>query len=167
MRKCDRPVSFLVRPWMPRTIDPANLATTKETSPIPPQTVVLPPMKEPPQPRPYMVKGKKVDIHPDAVFQEMDGDVTVLYEGAGRKLPPEVDTKRIPHRIGSPPLPVLNEPIPGTLRQTRGRDVPRIGTAEAMGRKHLCTLVGCGKVFKKRAHLRRHINSVHRPEYAC
>ena len=169
MRESEKPVSFIVRPWMQRgTPAEDDARATKETFRVEPLGIVPPRAKTPPPPREYLVKGRKVDIHPDA-------KITVFSDGArfmsvhGRPmvaLPPEKDEKRTPFPAATyrPFLMPMGKAVPGTVRTTRGRQVPKVGTAEATGRKHPCPLAECGKTFHKRSHLRRHVLTLHQPK---
>ncbi|EJF67378.1 hypothetical protein BD309DRAFT_865711 [Dichomitus squalens] len=60
------------------------------------------------------------------------------------------------------PLPKrpMKEPIPGLSKPSRGRHVPTRETA-GPDRKHPCPVKGCDKMFTKRAHVNRHIASLH------
>ena len=166
MLKSDLPASFLLRgKSMPRR-QSGDGPSTKESHPIAPQGLPVPRPKTPPPPRPYMVKGRTVELHPDAeVLDFGPGEKYANKDGTMRKLPPEQDTKVTPWAVPDyrNNLPKILEPDPGVMRRARGRVVPVAGSNEAAGRTHVCPQPGCGKAFKKRAHLRRHIEGLHRP----
>nr|VWP00466.1 Beta-hexosaminidase (EC (Beta-GlcNAcase) (Beta-N-acetylhexosaminidase) (N-acetyl-beta-glucosaminidase) [Ganoderma boninense] len=161
----DTPVSFLFRGPIPRRsptadAEPATDPVGEEVGVEPPRGLPPPRLKTPP-PRQYRAKPSTHSFTYDpADIVEMFGFRWVTTdEGDIRRLDVEdLPTTRMPM-----PKRALAEPIPGVSKPSRGRHVPTKETA-GPNRKHICTVEGCGKMFTKRAHLSRHIASLHRHE---
>ena len=173
MKESDTPVSFLFRGSAPRRSLPADseeAATDAvgEGVRVEPRGLPPPRLKSPPL-RQYRVKPCKrsqspFEYDPADIVEIMgmkwvttkDGDLKSLAEIDGSA--PPIPNVRIPM-----PKLELAKPIPGVSKPSRGRHVPTRETA-GPDRKHACTVEGCGKMFTKRAHLNRHIQSLHRHE---
>ena len=169
MNDADTPVSFLFHGPVPRrspTADsePATDAVGEEVG-VEPRGLPPPRLKSPP-PRRYRVKPRAqseapFEYDPDEVIEMLGGKWVLTDSGEYKR----IDGEAFPQTNTRMPMPKrpLAKPIPGVSKPSRGRHVPTKETAGS-NRKHICTVGGCGKMFTKRAHLSRHIASLHRHE---
>lgn len=157
MTDSDKPISFLVRGTMPRR--PSNdIAEAGADADIEPRGLPPPRLKTPPPPRPYRVKRAMPD--PSEIVA-LGGFRFWMKNGVPILLSDTTDGElRIPRPKSLKPLP---EPCHGVSKFPRGRHPPKKNTPEGNDdkRKHPCPVNGCGKVFTKRTHLSRHIESLH------
>ena len=168
MRESDKPMSFLVRGAMPRRpasddsgdgadsiaegkrVEPRGLAPSRLKTPPPRRYRVKPPSRSA---TPPVIDPANIVEHLGTRFYMVDGDL----------IPLPVDQDEMPNTREPGPKRPLAKPTPGVFRSSRGRHVP---TKEMAGpnRKHPCPVKGCDKVFTKRAHVNRHIASLHSHE---
>ncbi|KAM5539918.1 hypothetical protein V8D89_006421 [Ganoderma adspersum] len=170
MNEADTPVSFLFHGPVPRrspTADsePATDAVGEEVG-VEPRGLPPPRLKSPP-PRRYRVKPPEqseppFEYDPAEVIEMFGGKWVTTDSGDLRRIDVEEIIPQSNTRMPMPKRP-LAKPIPGVSKPSRGRHVPTKETA-GPNRKHACTVEGCGKVFTKRAHLNRHIQSLHNHE---
>ncbi|KAI0778926.1 hypothetical protein BD413DRAFT_601564 [Trametes elegans] len=59
-------------------------------------------------------------------------------------------------------------PVPNLTKKSRGRRVPTTQQADTQGsnqkRQYICSVSGCGKLFARGEHLKRHVRSIHTNE---
>ncbi len=170
MNDSDTPVSFLFGGLVPRR-DPtasseAATDSVGEGVRVEPRGLPPPRLKSPP-PRQYRVKHRASSETP---FEYDPANIVEIF-GAKWVTTKDGDIRRL-DAVECPPIPTTRMPLPkrelvkpilGVSKPSRGRHVPTRDTA-GPNRKHVCTVEGCGKMFTKRAHLSRHIESLHRHE---
>lgn len=152
------PVSFVVRAPMPRRPPPQDPGdSTGEDLSVEPRGLPPPRLKTPPSPGPYRSKPPRgVDIsqiEPDQIFDVGDNK---MWQQSACRVVFLYPMTRYPR-----PKTELPEPVPGVSKPARGRHVPIKGQTSEV-RKHCCPVEGCGKAFKKRDHLNRHVKCLHR-----
>lgn len=162
MNDTERPVSFLVRGSMLRKSPPDD--SSSETVNIEPRSLPEPRRKTPPPPPLYRPKMPQTTldislIDPSKII-EIDGNKYWFRNGHISGVPGFCKPEP---RLALPKLP-LAEPISGLSKPARGRHVPKKGAFTDSNRKYCCPVADCRKLFTKRDHLNRHIQSLHQHE---